>query len=69
MADKVTKMCMDLYRKLEKSRFLNIIERLQIPNILEIFTMKICPKIYINPCIDFFYFDGLKKSRSRLSRH
>jgi hypothetical protein len=36
MADKVTKICMDIYRKLEKSRVLNIIERLQIPNILEI---------------------------------
>jgi hypothetical protein len=37
MADKVTKICMDIhvYRKLEKSRVLNIIERLQIPNILE----------------------------------
>jgi hypothetical protein len=36
MADKVTKICMDIYRKLEKSRVLNIIERLQISNILEI---------------------------------
>jgi hypothetical protein len=36
MADKVTKICMDIYRKLEKRRVLNIIERLQIPNILEI---------------------------------
>jgi hypothetical protein len=36
MADKVTKICMDIYRILEKSRVLNIIERLQIPNILEI---------------------------------
>jgi hypothetical protein len=36
MADKVTKICMDIHRKLEKSRVLNIIERLQIPNILEI---------------------------------
>jgi hypothetical protein len=36
MADKVIKICMDIYRKLEKSRVLNIIERLQIPNILEI---------------------------------
>jgi hypothetical protein len=36
MADKVTKFCMDIYRKLEKIRVLNIIERLQISNILEI---------------------------------
>jgi hypothetical protein len=36
MADKVSKICMDIYRKLEKSRILNTIERLQIPNILEI---------------------------------
>jgi hypothetical protein len=36
MADKVTKMCMDIYGKLEKSTVLKIIERLQIPNILEI---------------------------------
>jgi hypothetical protein len=36
MADKVKKNCMDIYGKLEKSRVLNIIERLQIPNILEI---------------------------------
>jgi hypothetical protein len=36
MADKVTKICMDIYGKLEKSRVLNIIERLQISNILEI---------------------------------
>jgi hypothetical protein len=37
MADKVTKICMDIYRKLEESSVLNIIERLQSPNILEIF--------------------------------
>jgi hypothetical protein len=36
MADKVTKICMDIYRKLGKSRVLNIIERLQNPNILAI---------------------------------
>jgi hypothetical protein len=36
MADKVTKICMDIDRKLEKSRVSNIIEGLQIPNILEI---------------------------------
>ena len=35
MADKVTKSCMDIYRKMEKSRVLNIIEGLQVP-ILEI---------------------------------
>jgi hypothetical protein len=32
----MTKICMDIYRKLEKSRVLNIIEDLQIPDILEI---------------------------------
>jgi hypothetical protein len=36
MADKATKLCMDIYRKLEKSRVLNILERLQIPDDLEI---------------------------------
>jgi hypothetical protein len=36
MADTGTKICMDIYRKLEKSRVLNIIEDLQIPDILEI---------------------------------
>jgi hypothetical protein len=36
MADKVTKICMDIYRKLEKSRVLNVTERLQIRNNLEI---------------------------------
>jgi hypothetical protein len=38
MADKVTKICMYIYmyRKLEKSTVLNIIEYLQVPYILEI---------------------------------
>jgi hypothetical protein len=36
MADTVTKICMDIYGKLEKSRVLNITEGLQVPNILEI---------------------------------
>jgi hypothetical protein len=36
MADAVTKIYMDIYRKLEKSKVLNIIEGLQVPNILEI---------------------------------
>jgi hypothetical protein len=36
MADTGTKICKDIYRKLEKSRVLNIIEDLQIPDILEI---------------------------------
>jgi hypothetical protein len=36
MADTETKICMKIYRKLEKSRVLNIIEDLQIPDILEI---------------------------------
>jgi hypothetical protein len=36
MADKVTKICIDIYMKLEKSRVKNIIEGLQISNILEI---------------------------------
>jgi hypothetical protein len=58
MADKVTKVYMDVYRKLEKSRVLNIIEGLQIPDILEICYLynllwKYVKKIYINPGIDF----------------
>jgi hypothetical protein len=36
MADNVAKICMDIYRKLEKSRVLNVTERLQIPDNLEI---------------------------------
>jgi hypothetical protein len=57
MADKMTKNCMDMYRNLEKSRVLNTIERLQIPNILEICCLynlqwKKYVKIYINPGID-----------------
>jgi hypothetical protein len=36
MADKVIKICMDIYGELKISSVLNIIERLQIPNILEI---------------------------------
>jgi hypothetical protein len=36
MADTGTKHYMDIYRKFEKSRVLNIIEDLQIPDILEI---------------------------------
>jgi hypothetical protein len=36
MADTETKICMDTYRKLEKSGVLNTIEDLQIPDILEI---------------------------------
>jgi hypothetical protein len=36
MADTVTKICMYIYRKLEKSRVLNIKEDLQVPDILEI---------------------------------
>jgi hypothetical protein len=35
IADTVTKICMDLYRKLHISRVLNIIESLRVPNILE----------------------------------
>jgi hypothetical protein len=35
MADKMTKFCMDIYRKFEKSKVLKIIADLQIPNILE----------------------------------
>jgi hypothetical protein len=35
MADKVTKICMNTYRKLEKNQVLNIKEGLQIPNISE----------------------------------
>jgi hypothetical protein len=37
MADTVIKICMDIDRKLEKSRVLNIIEGLQVPDILEIY--------------------------------
>jgi hypothetical protein len=37
MADTMTKISMDIYRKLEKSRVLNIIEDLQVPDILEIY--------------------------------
>jgi hypothetical protein len=33
MADTGIEICMDIYRKLEKSRVLNIIEDLQIPDI------------------------------------
>jgi hypothetical protein len=36
MADKVIKICMDIYGELKISNVLNIIEGLQIPNILEI---------------------------------
>jgi hypothetical protein len=36
MAHTGTKICMDIYRKLEKSRVFNIKEDLQIPDILEI---------------------------------
>jgi hypothetical protein len=36
MADNVTKICMDIYRKLEKSIVLNVTERLQTPNNLEV---------------------------------
>jgi hypothetical protein len=37
MTDKVTKIYIDMYRKLEESGVLNIIEGLQIPDILEIY--------------------------------
>jgi hypothetical protein len=36
MKDTVTKISIDIYRKLEKSRVLNIIEYLQVPDISEI---------------------------------
>jgi hypothetical protein len=62
MADTVTKISMDIYRKLEKSRVLNIIDDLhvQVLDILEICLLYnlLCKyvKIYINinPGIDFF---------------
>jgi hypothetical protein len=58
MADKVTKICMDIYTKLEKSRVLNVTERLQIPNNFEICYLYNLQwkyvKKYINPGIDFF---------------
>jgi hypothetical protein len=56
MADKVTKICMDISRKFEKSHrtFTN---SYYFRNLLSIwFTMKICQNIYINPGIDFFFF-------------
>ena len=37
MSDTGTKICMDIYRKLQKSRVLSILEVLQIPDILEIY--------------------------------
>jgi hypothetical protein len=58
MADKVTKICMDMYRKLEKSTVLNIMKRLQVPYILEIihiiYNENMSRNIYINAGIDFF---------------
>jgi hypothetical protein len=59
MADTVTKSCMSIYRKLEKSRVLNIVKDLQIPDILEFCYLynllwKYVKKRYINPGIDFF---------------
>jgi hypothetical protein len=36
MADTVEKNCMDMCRKLDKSRVFSIIEGLEVPNILEI---------------------------------
>jgi hypothetical protein len=36
LAVTVTNISIDIYRKLEKSRVLNIIEDLQVPDILEI---------------------------------
>jgi hypothetical protein len=59
MADTVTKICMDIYRKLEKSRVLNIVEGLQVPNILEICYLynllwKYVQK-YVYPGIDFLF--------------
>jgi hypothetical protein len=71
MADKVTKICMDIYRKLEKRRVLNI-ERLQIPNISDIFlsmyfTMKICLKIYNHASIFLFISSVLNPVWIRLS--
>jgi hypothetical protein len=35
MADKVKRICMDIFRKLQNSRVVNIMEGLQIPGILE----------------------------------
>jgi hypothetical protein len=36
MADNVTKICIDIYWKLEKSRVLKLAERLQTPNDLDV---------------------------------
>jgi hypothetical protein len=55
MADTVTKICMDTYRKLEISRVLNIIEDLQIPDILEI-------------CYFIIYYENMSKNIYQ-SRH
>jgi hypothetical protein len=49
-------MDIHVYRKLEKSRVLNIIEDLQVPDILEICLLYNLLRKYvnINPGIDFF---------------
>jgi hypothetical protein len=54
----VTRICLGVHRKLEKSGALNVTERLQIANnlLFILFTMKLCQQIYINPGIDFFLF-------------
>jgi hypothetical protein len=71
LADTVTKICMDIYRKLEKNWVLNIIEDLQIPGILEICYLynllwKYVKNIYINPGIDFLFVLNILKSFSKI---
>jgi hypothetical protein len=56
MADKVTYM--HIYWKLEKSRVLNIIERLQIPHILEICYL-------YNLQLKLYYVKNIYQSRHR----
>jgi hypothetical protein len=64
MADTVTKICMDIYRKFEKSRVLNVIEDLQIPDILEICYLYNLLWICINPGIHFLFVLYILKSYS-----
>jgi hypothetical protein len=73
MADIVTKICMDIFMKLEKSSVLNIIEGLQIPNILEICYMylynllwKYVKYISIQASI-FLFVSSVLKGNTRIS--
>jgi hypothetical protein len=57
MEDKVTRICMGIYRKLEKSGVLNVTERLQIAN-----NLKICYLYYLQ----WSYVKKIYQSRHRL---